>query len=221
MSWGKQWLSRACKDLTFHFIGRRNIIITIHESTPLRFLLVVIDGPLPARPHAARTLRRRGLAPAQLGRAGHARVEVDPLVEVAHLDVARLLLVVFVGEVAEALRGHPQQVDDLPVVRVVHEDLDEALDEPGPAHVVPVADVAGDGGVGDDHVLPGGPCLVHLPEVVDRVGVLAVPSLLAGGSRLSEGLMVVVEVSLVGVIASTCLKEYLRNASSPLISRVI
>ena len=52
----------------------------------------------------------------RLGRAGQPRVEVDPLVEVAHLHVARLLLVVFVGEVAEALRRHPEEIDDLPVV---------------------------------------------------------------------------------------------------------
>ena len=177
-----------------------------HKSTPLRFFfLVIVDGLLSART-AARTGRRRGLAPAQrLGRAGQPRVEVDPLVEVAHLHVARLLLVVFVGEVAEALRGHPEQVNDLPVVRVVHEDLDEALDEPGPAHVVSVADVAGDGGVGDDHVFPGRPRLVHLAEVVDRVGVLAVPPFFAGRRR-SERLTVVIEVSLVGVVASTCLK---------------
>ena len=62
------------------------------------------------------TGRRRGPAPAQLGRARQARVEVDPLVEVPHLHVARLLLVVLVGEVAEALRRHPEEVDDLPVV---------------------------------------------------------------------------------------------------------
>ena len=152
-----------------------------HKSTSLRFfVLFIVDGLLSART-AARTGRRRGLAPAQrLGRAGQPRVEVDPLVEVAHLHVARLLLVVFVGEVAEALRGHPQQVDDLPVVRVVHEDLDEALDEPGPAHVVPVADKAGDGGVGDDHVLPGRTRLVHLAEVAARVGVVAVPPFFPG-----------------------------------------
>ena len=91
---------------------------------------------------------------------------------------------------------------------MVHEDLDEALDEPGPADVVPVADEAGDGGVGDDHVLPRRPRLVHLAKVVDRVGVLTVPPLLAGRRRrrLSQLLTVVVEVSLVGVVPSAGLE---------------
>ena len=57
----------------------------------------------------------------------------------------------------EPLRGHPEQVDQLGVVGVGHEDLHQALDEPGAVLVVPEAGVAGDGGVGDDHVLPGGP----------------------------------------------------------------
>ena len=93
---------------------------------------------------------------------------------------------------------------------MVHEDLDEALDEPGPADVVPVADEAGDGGVGDDHVLPRRPRLVHLAKVLDRgsVRVLAVPPLLAGRRRrLSELLTVVVEVGLVGVVPSAGLKR--------------
>ena len=91
---------------------------------------------------------------------------------------------------------------------MVHEDLDEALDEPGPADVVPVADEAGDGGVGDDHVLPRRPRLVHLAKVVDRVGVLTVPPLLAGRRRrLSELLTVVVEVSLIGIVPSAGLKR--------------
>ena len=86
---------------------------------------------------------------------------------------------------------------------MVHEDLDEALDEPGPADVVPVADEAGDGGVGDDHVLPRRPRLVHLAKVVDRVCVLSVPPLLAGRSRrLSELFTVVIEVGLIGVVPS-------------------
>jgi len=60
-----------------------------------------------------------------------ARVEVDPLVEVPHLNVARLLLVLLVGEHAQPLRGHPQEVDLLLIVGVAAKDLDETLDEPG------------------------------------------------------------------------------------------
>ena len=96
-------------------------IITLRRSTPLGLFLVVVDGLLPAGPGEGPcpvpgTGRRRGPAPAQLGRARQSRVEVDPLVEVPHLHVARLLLVVLVGEVAEALRCHPEEIDDLPVV---------------------------------------------------------------------------------------------------------
>jgi hypothetical protein len=49
---------------------------------------------------------------------------------VAHLDVARLLLAEVVGKLAEPFRGHPQQVDQLFVVRVVAEHLHQALDKP-------------------------------------------------------------------------------------------
>jgi len=59
------------------------------------------------------------------------RIEVDSFVQVPHLHVARLLLAQLVGELAEPLRGHPQEVDQLLVVRVVAEHLDQALDEPG------------------------------------------------------------------------------------------
>jgi len=57
-------------------------------------------------------------------------VEVDSFVEVAHLDVARLLLAEVVGKLAEPFRGHPQQVDQLFVVRMVAEHLHQALDKP-------------------------------------------------------------------------------------------
>ena len=38
-----------------------------------------------------------------------------------HLNITGLLLALLIGEVAEPLAGHPQQVDQLRVVRVGHE----------------------------------------------------------------------------------------------------
>ena len=140
---------------------------------------------------------------------GEPRVEVDPLVEMPHLNVAGLLLFGLVGELAEPLRRHPEEVDELFVVSVVHEDLHKALDEPRPLVVVPHGDEPGDGGVGDDHVLPGGTGLVDLAGGGEGHGVhaLAVPPLprdLARGGLLVEGRG---REAVVSLSTSACLEK--------------
>ena len=88
--------------------------------------------------------------------------EVQPFVEASQLNVARLLLLAFVFELRQPFRRHPEQIDEFVVRGVVHEYLDQRLDEPGARLVVSVAGEPGDGAVSDHHVLPGGPGPVQL-----------------------------------------------------------
>ena len=91
-------------------------------------------------------------------RPPQSRVEVYPLVEMSadnnmrkafkiskaaqpHLNIASLLLALLIGEVAETLAGHPQQVDQLCVVRVGHEHLHQALHKPCAMLVVPLEEM--------------------------------------------------------------------------------
>ena len=55
-----------------------------------------------------------------------------------HLNITSLLLSLLVGEVAEPLAGHPQQVDQLRVMRVGHEHFHKALHKPCAMLVVPL-----------------------------------------------------------------------------------
>ena len=104
-------------------------------------VVVVVVAEAGTRLSPSQSGRRRLASLHHLRRHGHrlqlgvvalevARVEVDPLVEVPHLDVASLLLVLLVGEHAQPLGGHPQEVDQLLLVRVVAKDLNQTLDEP-------------------------------------------------------------------------------------------
>ena len=63
-----------------------------------------------------------------------------------HLNITSLLLSLLVGEVAEPLAGHPQQVDQLRVMRVGHEHFHKALHKPCAMLVVPLEFIYG----GDD-----------------------------------------------------------------------
>ena len=73
---------------------------------------------------------------------------------------------------AEVFGGDSEQVDELALVGVVHEHFDERLDEPRALVVVPHGGVPGNGGVGDDHVLPRRPGLAHLGVAVEGDRVL-------------------------------------------------
>ena len=110
-----------------------------YNRSSLFVVVVVVVAEAGTRLSPSQSGRRRLASLHQLWRHGHrlqlvalevARVEVDPLVEVPHLDVASLLLVLLVGEHAQPLGGHPQEVDQLLLVRVVAKDLDQTLDEP-------------------------------------------------------------------------------------------
>ena len=112
-----------------------------YNRSSLFVVVVVVVAEAGTRLSPSQSGRRRLASLHQLWRHGHrlqlgvvalevARVEVDPLVEVPHLDVASLLLVLLVGEHAQPLGGHPQEVDQLLLVRVVAKDLNQTLDEP-------------------------------------------------------------------------------------------
>ena len=51
------------------------------------------------------------------------RVEVYPLVKMPHLNIASLFLSHLIGEVTQPLAGHPQQIHQLCVMSMVHENL--------------------------------------------------------------------------------------------------
>ena len=55
-----------------------------------------------------------------------------------HLNITSLLLSLLVGEVAEPLAGHPEEVDQLSVMGVGHEHLYQALHKPCAMLVVPM-----------------------------------------------------------------------------------
>ena len=86
-------------------------------------------------------------------RPSQSRVKVYSLVEVSadksmkafkssttqpHLNITGLLLALLIGEVAEPLAGHPQQVDQLRVMRVGHEHFHKALHKPCAMLMVPL-----------------------------------------------------------------------------------
>jgi len=69
--------------------------------------------------------------------SSQSRVKGNPLVEMPHLNITSLLLSLLIGEVAEPLAGHPQQVDQLRVMGVGHEHFHKALHKPCAMLVVP------------------------------------------------------------------------------------
>ena len=88
-----------------------------------------------------------------------------------HLNITSLLLSLLIGEVAEPLAGHPQQVHQLGVMWVGHEHFHKALHKPCAMLVVPLelqsnggdnlllspqTCIARNGWIGYDHILPGG-----------------------------------------------------------------
>jgi len=84
-------------------------------------------------------------------------IKVYSFVKVSEFYVTSLFFSLFVGEVREAFAGHPEEINELGVVRMVHKHFHKRLNKPGAMVVVPEGSVAGDGWVRNDHILPGRP----------------------------------------------------------------
>ena len=83
------------------------------------------------------------------------RVEVELLVKVSHVIVKALLGPRLAGEVLlEVESDKVEHVPQVGVVGVLHEDLAQALDEPGALGAVPVGNITRECGVGNENVLP-------------------------------------------------------------------
>ena len=83
------------------------------------------------------------------------RIEVELLVEVSHVIVKALLGPRLAGEVLlEVESDKVEHVPQVGVVGVLHEDLAQALDEPGALGAVPVGNITRECGVGNENVLP-------------------------------------------------------------------
>ena len=83
------------------------------------------------------------------------RIEVEFLVKVSHVIVKALLGPRLAGEVLlEVKSDKVEHVPQVGVVGVLHEDLAQALDEPGALGAVPVGNITRECGVGDENVLP-------------------------------------------------------------------
>jgi len=94
------------------------------------------------------------------------RVEVEFLVEVSHVIVKALLGPRLAGEVLlEVESDKVEHVPQVGVVGVLHEDLAQALDEPGALGAVPVGNITRECGVGNENVLPAELRLMRGPRV--------------------------------------------------------
>ena len=83
------------------------------------------------------------------------RIEVEFLVKVSHVIVKALLGPRLAGEVLlEVKSDKVEHVPQVGVVGVLHEDLAQALDEPGALRAVPVGNITRECGVGNENVLP-------------------------------------------------------------------
>ena len=83
------------------------------------------------------------------------RVEIEFLVKVSHVIVKALLGPRLAGEVLlEVESDKVEHVPQVGVVGVLHEDLAQALDEPGALGAVPVGNITRECGVGNENVLP-------------------------------------------------------------------
>ena len=83
------------------------------------------------------------------------RIEVEFFVKVSHVIVKALLGPRLAGEVLlEVESDKVEHVPQVGVVGVLHEDLAQALDEPGALGAVPVGNITRECGVGNENVLP-------------------------------------------------------------------
>ena len=83
------------------------------------------------------------------------RIEIEFLVKVSHVIVKALLGPRLAGEVLlEVESDKVEHVPQVGVVGVLHEDLAQALDEPGALGAVPVGNITRECGVGNENVLP-------------------------------------------------------------------
>jgi len=95
------------------------------------------------------------------------RIEIEFLVKVSHVIVKALLGPRLAGEVLlEVESDKVEHVPQVGVVGVLHEDLAQALDEPGALGAVPVGHITTrECGVGNENVLPSELRLMRSPRV--------------------------------------------------------
>ena len=148
--------------------------------------------------------RWSGSAPSERSRITW--VEVDALVKVAHFHIARLFLVILVGELTQSFRRHTQQVDELSFVGVLHEYLDERLDEPRSLFVISDGGVTRNRRVGDHHVFPSRSGSINVADVRERTRVF-VSLILSTFTSRSSVLVFVDYHALIRFLAATSLDD--------------